>query len=268
MQNLKTTIIQSDIVWEDIDQNLDHYENKLNQIVDTPDLIVLPEMFNTGFTMNIEKCAELENGKTISWLQKKASEKNCVIAGSLLVNEAGKYYNRLFWVSPDGNYETYDKRHLFRMGLEHHTMSQGLYKKVVQLNDWKINLQICYDLRFPAWSKNNYDNDQYDYDVLLYIANWPKVRSFAYKSLLLARAIENQSFVIWVNRVGNDGNGVYHSGDSMVIDPTGKVLAKASPGAEEILSLEFSRLHLNDLRDKFKVGLDWDKFHIDTSEIK
>ena len=264
MQNLKIVIIQSDLAWEDIDQNLFNFDNKLKQIDDAPDLIVLPEMFNTGFTMNVEKCAEYENGKTVSWLKKKASEKNCVIAGSLLVNETGKFYNRMFWVSPDGSYETYDKRHLFRMGLEHHTMSQGSNKKIVQLHNWKINLQICYDLRFPVWSKNNFHKDHYDYDVLLYIANWPEVRSFAYKSLLIARAIENQSFVIWVNRVGNDGNGVYHSGDSMLIDPYGKILAVANSGAEQVVSLEINRLFLNELRDKFKVGMDWDKFQIDT----
>jgi len=264
MQNLKTAIVQTDIVWEDIDANLFNFDNELKQIDGAPDLIVLPEMFNTGFTMNVEKCAENENGKTVSWLKKKAADKDCIIAGSLLVNEAGKFYNRMFWVSPDGSYESYDKRHLFRMGLEHHTMSQGLSKKIVQLHKWKINLQICYDLRFPVWSKNNFNNDQYDYDCLLYIANWPEVRNHAYKSLLLARAIENQSFVIWVNRVGYDGNQIYHSGDSMVIDPFGKILAEASPGAKEMLSVELNSLQLNEFRNNFKVGLDWDKFHIDT----
>ncbi|MCD4730718.1 MAG: amidohydrolase [Bacteroidales bacterium] len=262
MQNLKTVIVQADIAWEDIDENLFNFDNKLKQIDGAPDLIVLPEMFNTGFTMNVEKCAENENGKTVSWLKKKAEDKNCIITGSLLVNEAGKFYNRMFWVNPDGSYETYDKRHLFRMGLEHHTMSQGSNKKIVQIYNWKINLQVCYDLRFPVWSKNNYSNDQYDYDILLYIANWPEVRNFAYKSLLIARAIENQSFVIWVNRVGYDGNQVYHSGDSMVIDPAGKILAMANPGANEVLSVELNHLQLNEFRKKFKVGLDWDKFDV------
>jgi len=262
MQNLKIVLIQSDISWEDIDQNLDNFENKLNQVNESPDLIVLPEMFNTGFTMNVEKCAESEGGKTISWLKKQTFEKNCVIVGSLLVNEAGKYYNRMFWVNPDGSYECYDKRHLFRMAQEHHTMSQGLNKKIVQLNNWKINLQICYDLRFPVWSKNNFHDEQYDYDVLLYIANWPEVRNFAYKSLLIARAIENQSYVIWVNRVGGDGNQVYHSGDSMIIDPRGNIIAQAKNGVEEILTINLNKLNLSDLREKFKIGLDWDTFKI------
>ncbi len=263
MQNLKLVVIQADIIWEDVDQNLDNFENKLSQIVERPDLIVLPEMFNTGFTMNVEKCAEKENGKTVNWVQQRAQEKNCVITGSLLVNEAGKFYNRMFWVNPDGSYETYDKRHLFRMGFEHHTMSQGLNKKIVKLFDWRINLQICYDLRFPVWSKNNFINDQYDYDVLLYVANWPEVRSFAYKSLLVARAIENQTYVIWVNRVGSDGNKVYHSGDSMVIDPLGNIVSQTKPGVEEFLSIELNLKNLYSLREKFKVGLDWDRFRID-----
>ena len=262
MQNLKIAIIQSDIVWEDIDQNLDNFENKLSQIVDAPDLIILPEMFNTGFTMNVEKCAEAVNGRTVGWLKKKASEKNCIITGSLLIKIDCKFYNQMFWVNPDGSYETYDKRHLFRMGLEHHTMSPGLNRKIVQLNNWKINLQVCYDLRFPVWSKNNFNNEEYDYDILLYIANWPEIRSFTYKSLLVARAIENQSFVIWVNRVGKDGNGIFHSGDSMVIDPLGNILEKTRAGIEEVFSIVLSRANLIDLREKFKVGLDWDEFHI------
>jgi len=264
MQNLKIVAIQADNTWEDVDRNLSDFGNKLKQINGEHDLIVLPEMFNTGFTMNVGKCAEDENGKTVNWLKKRAAEKNCVIAGSLLVSEAGRYYNRMFWVNPDGSYETYDKRHLFRMGLEHHTMSYGVNKKIVELHGWKINLQICYDLRFPVWCKNNFNNDQYDYDVLLYIANWPEVRSHAYKSLLPARAIENQSFVVWVNRVGYDGHQVYHSGESMVIDPLGKILAAAAPGAEEVLPAELDRLQLNEFRNEFKVGLDWDKFHIKT----
>ena len=262
MQNLKTVLIQADIAWEDIDQNLNYFENRFKQINESPDFIVLPEMFNTGFTMNVEKCAESEGGRTISWLKKHAFEKNCVIVGSLLVNETGKFYNRMFWVNPDGSFEFYDKRHLFRMAKEHHTMSQGLNKKIVQFQDWKINLQICYDLRFPVWSKNNFYKGQYDYDVLLYIANWPEIRSFAYKSLLIARAIENQSYVIWVNRVGNDGNQVCHSGDSMVIDPLGNIIAQAKNGVEEILTANLNKSNLINLREKFKIGLDWDTFSI------
>ncbi len=262
MQNLKIVIVQADIAWEDIDQNLKNFDVKLNQIVDTPELIILPEMFNTGFTMNVAKCAEDVNGKTINWLKKKAEEKKCQITGSLLFKDGVKIYNRMFWMSPDGSYETYDKRHLFRMASEHHTISQGLIRKIVLINNWKINLQVCYDLRFPVWSKNNYKNDQYDYDVLLYIANWPELRSYAYKSLLIARAIENQSFVVWVNRVGYDGNGIYHSGDSMVIDPTGNAVAATKTSTEEILYVELNRVTINNLRERFKVGLDWDKFHI------
>ncbi len=220
-------------------------------------------MFSTGFTMNVQKCAESITGETLQWLRKKAKSLNCVIAGSLLIKENNKYYNRLIWMQPDGSFETYNKRHLFRMSNEHKTMSQGNKRKIVELNGWKINLQICYDLRFPVWSRNSYKNGQYDYDALLYVANWPEVRNQAYKSLLPARAIDNQAYVAWVNRVGNDGNNISHSGDSMLVEPSGKIRIHTIPGSEEIINFSLSAELLQNMRSKFKVGLDWDKFSID-----
>ena len=263
MNDLKVSLIQSDIAWENPDKNLENFGKKLEQITDTPDLIVLPEMFSTGFTMNVDKCAEEENGKVVSWLKEQAQRKNCVIAGSVLFEEDGQYFNRMFWIKPDGTYEIYDKRHLFRMGNEHKTMSQGTDRKIVELNGWKINLQICYDLRFPVWSKNNYKDGVYEYDVLLYISNWPEVRSHAYKSLIKARAIENQCYVIWVNRVGKAGNNVFHSGDTMIADPYGEIISLAEAGKEQTITGILSKQKLEDFRKKFTVGMDWDGFTIE-----
>jgi len=262
MQDLNITLIQANLVWESPKNNLENFDYKLNQIKNNPDLIVLPEMYNTGFTMNVDKCAESINGESVKWLQQKAKDLNCIIVGSLLIKENGKYFNRLIWMRPDSTHEFYDKRHLFRMSNEHKTMSQGNERKIVELKGWKINLQICYDLRFPVWSRNTIENNKYEYDALLYVSNWPEVRSEAYKSLLLARAIENQAYVIWVNRVGGDGNNIAHSGDTMIIDPKGKIVKQAKPHIEEILDTRISSEMLNKFRDKFKIGIDWDKFSI------
>jgi len=262
MQDLNISTIQTNLEWENPYQNLENLEKRLNKISNNQDVIILPEMFNTGFTMNVEKCAERKDGQAVTWLKEQAQRKNSIICGSILIEDEGKFYNRMFWMHPDGNYETYNKRHLFRMADEHLTMSQGNTKNIVELKGWKINLQICYDLRFPVWSKNNYSDGNYEYDMLIYIANWPKVRNYAYKSLLLARAIENQSYVIWVNRIGEDGNGVLYSGDSMVVDPYGKILAQAEESAEEIIESTISYEKLLNYREKFNVGLDWDMFDI------
>lgn len=263
MTDLKVTLVQSDIIWENRDENLEKFSSKLNRINEKPDLIILPEMFATGFSMNVKKCAEKEDGVIAGWLKEKAEKMGCVITGSVLIEDKGKYYNRMFWMKPDGSYETYDKRHLFRMGKEHLTMSQGIARKIVELNGWKINLQICYDLRFPVWSKNRYNNGEYEYDVLLYVANWPEVRKAAYLSLIPARAIENQCYVIWVNRTGYDGNNIFHSGDSLIADPYGKIITQAEPGTEQFVKTTLSKQKLVDFRKKFTVGMDWDRFDID-----
>ena len=262
MADLKTTLVQSNLIWEDIEANLKNFDRKIANIANSPDLIVLPEMFATGFTINVGKCAEKEDGQIVSWLREKAKQKNCVIAGSVLIEDEERYFNRMFWARPDGTYETYDKRHLFRMGNEHMTMSAGNERKIVDLNGWKINLQICYDLRFPVWSKNNFKDGEYEYDALLYIANWPEVRSQAYKSLLVARAIENQCYVIWENRVGKDGNNIFHSGDSMIVDPYGEIIYRAEAGKEQNISGILSKQKLEDFRKKFRLGMDWDEFAI------
>ncbi len=262
MQDLKVVLVQSDIVWENIPANLSAFSQKLGMIHHQPDLIVLPEMFSTGFTMNVEKCSETTSGSALAWMKETAQEMKCIIAGSLLIADEGKYFNRMFWVRPDGSFLFYNKRHLFSMANEQHKISQGKSKTIATLNGWNFSLQICYDLRFPVWSRNNFTNGTFDYDVLVYVANWPEVRSHAYKSLLLARVIENQCYVIWVNRVGYDNNRVLHSGDSMVIDPAGNIIARAAPGKEEMLSLTLSGTSLIDFREKFRFSSDWDRFSI------
>lgn len=262
MHDLKITLIQANLVWESPKINLANFDDKLNQVRNNPDLIVLPEMFNTGFTMSVDKCAERMNGESVKWLQKKAKDLNCVIAGSLLIEENSKYFNRLIWMRPDGFYETYNKRHLFRMVNEQKIITPGYDRKIVEIKGWKINLQICYDLRFPVWSRNNFENNKHEYDAMLYVSNWPEVRSEAYKTLLKARAIENQAYVIWVNRVGKDGKEIAHSGDTMLVDPIGKISKQAKPGTEESMNTKLSLDVLSKYRDKFKFGLDWDNFSI------
>ena len=230
MDNLKITVFQGYLFWENIDRNLQNISLKLSGIREKTNLIILPEMFNTGFTMNVDPLAEPMNGKTMKWMHKTASQFDCVVTGSIIIKEietkptsnpAGeKYFNRLIWMRPDGSYEYYDKRHLFALGKEHETFTAGNKKLIVELNGWKICPVICYDLRFPVWLRNVND----EYDLLIIVANWPERRALHWRSLIPARAIENQAYVIGVNRVGHDGNEVYHSGDSTCIDPNGGVV--------------------------------------------
>jgi len=257
MRYLKVTIIQTELHWENIDENLEMFGQKLSQIEDETDLIVLPEMFNTGFTMSSEKLAEEMGGKTMQWMKNTAKDKSCVVVGSLIIGENGHCYNRLVWMRGDGSYKTYDKRHLFRMMDEHKYFSGGGERIVVELNGWKICPLVCYDLRFPVWSRN-----RNEYDCLIYIANWPGARRSAWSTLLLARAIENQVYVIGVNRIGNDGNNIAFSGGSAVIDPKGQVISKTQPNQENIETVSLSYEELEDFRKKFPVGLDGDEFEV------
>ena len=257
MQDLKVTIIQTALYWESIDENLEMFGQKTSQIEDETDLIVLPEMFNTAFTMSSEKLAEEMDGKTMQWMKNAAKAKNCVVVGSLIINENGNYYNRLIWMRTDGSYETYDKRHLFRMMDEHKYFSGGDRRIVVELNGWRICPLVCYDLRFPVWCRN-----KGDYDCLIYIANWPEARRNAWNTLLLARAIENQVYVIGVNRIGKDGNEIAFSGDSVVIDPKGQIISQTQSYQENIETVSLSYEELEDFRKKFPVDLDGDEFVI------
>ena len=260
MKDLKITLIQTSLHWENIDTNLGMFEQKISTIQEATDLIVLPEMFSTGFTMNATSNAENMNGKAVQWMRKTAKKRNCSIVGSLIIKEDKHFYNRLVWMLPDGQYTTYNKRHLFRMAKEQQTYTAGDEKIIVELNGWKICPLICYDLRFPVWSRNQ---SSMQFDILLYVANWPERRSYPWKQLLIARAIENQCYVVGVNRIGNDGNCVYHSGDSMTLNPKGEIIGKIKPHEESIETVSLSFSTLEEYRKLFPVALDGDKFSIE-----
>ncbi|MCD4736482.1 MAG: nitrilase family protein [Bacteroidales bacterium] len=262
MQDLKIVLVQTDIVWEDPEKNIIKLNGLLAQIPGDTDIIILPEMFQTGFTMNVEDASETTDGPSILWMKEKADELNTIITGSILTQVNGLYFNRMYWIGPEKPVVTYDKRHLFRMGMEHHVMSAGENTTITKYQDWKFNLQICYDLRFPVWSKNTFNDGNYKYDTLIYVANWPETRRDAYLSLLKARAIENQCYVIWVNRVGEDGSGIVYSGDSMVIDPGGKIIGQAKRAEEEMVFVGLSYSALVECRGNFRVGEDWDAFEV------
>jgi predicted amidohydrolase len=262
MENIVVTLIQPDLAWQDKAANLRKFENYFMPLKGKQDLIVLPEMFNTGFVMEPGKIAERMEGDTMEWLAGQAEALNTVITGSLVIEDQGKFYNRLIWMKPDGNYSFYDKRHLFRFGNEHLEFSGGRNKLIVELKGWKICPLICYDLRFPVWSKNRLLEGKYEYDLLVYIANWPGRRSYAYRQLLIARAIENQSYVIGVNRVGVDGKNTLHQGDSAVLDFRGKHLIEIPPDVEDVETVMLDYSALTEFRESFKVGLDWDEFSI------
>lgn len=263
---MQVTLIQTSLSWEDREKNLAHFNNLLNSVQEKTDLIVLPEMFTTGFTMNPSKLSEPASGPTLAWLQQKAQEKNAVITGSLAVEEKGNYFNRLFWVQPNGTFSSYNKRHLFRMAGEDKHYSAGENKIIQAIGEFKICPLVCYDLRFPVWSRNTFtkNNGSYTaaYDVLIYVANWPEVRSYPWKQLLIARAIENQCFVIGVNRIGADGNNIAHSGDSMVINPRGEIISKTKANEESIETVTLDYNYLSEFRKVFPVGLDADDFKL------
>ncbi|MFA6923586.1 MAG: amidohydrolase [Bacteroidales bacterium] len=264
MQDINITIIQSDIVWENIDKNLALFSEKISSINKPTDIIILPEMFTTGFSMNTEKLAEDTNGKTIQWMSETAKNKNCVITGSLILKENDFFYNSLIWMTPEGKFERYDKKHLFRLAEENEHFKAGTKKIIISYKGWKFCPLICYDLRFPVWSRNKFLRSScvYEYDCLIYVANWPKSRINAWKSLLVARAIENQSYVIGVNRVGTDGKKAVYSGDSTVVDDTGTVLNKTKSNVEliETITLSYEKLQKN--RESLPFGNDSDEFKI------
>jgi omega-amidase len=261
MNDLRITIVQTALHWENIDRNLSMLDEKLATVKDT-DLIVLPEMFSTGFTMNTEGVAEEMSGKAVRWMAAKAKEKQCVITGSLVIRENGNCYNRLVWMRPDGTHEHYDKRHLFRMASEHEYFSGGKKRIVVTLNGWKICPLVCYDLRFPVWSRNKFKNGTWEYDCLIYVANWPERRSYPWKTLLLARAIENQCYVAGVNRVGKDGKDIEYSGDSVVINYKGEVISRTNPNEDITETVTLSWKELEEFRKAFPVGMDADGFEV------
>jgi omega-amidase len=271
MEDLKVTIIQANLQWENKHSNMQLFSQRIGSISEKTDLIVLPEMFTTGFSMKPQEFAEAMDGPTVEWMQEQAQLKNCVVTGSFICEENGNYFNRLLWVNADGSFQTYDKRHLFRMANEDGHYTAGQKKVIVELKGWKICPLVCYDLRFPVWSRNTLLNQvttdtiesiQYEYDVLIYVANWPEVRSYPWKTLLLARAIENQCYVVGLNRVGDDGNAIYHSGDSAVINAKGVIISQTKPHEESVETVALNYTELATFRKNFPAMLDADKFEI------
>jgi predicted amidohydrolase len=259
MSSLTITIIQSDLHWENKAANLAMFSEKINGIKEKAEIIILPEMFSTGFNMRSKELAETMDGETIAWMKKMAAEKKAIITGSIIAEETGKYFNRLIWMLPNGEFGHYDKRHLFAFAEEDKFYSPGDKRLVASVKGWKINLLICYDLRFPVWARQA---GEAEYDLLIYVANWPERRIHAWKTLLQARAIENQCYVAGVNRVGDDGNNIHYSGDSMIIDPLGEVLYQRSQ-REHIFTFTLQKERLEEVRNKFPFLKDADNFFIE-----
>ena len=254
---MRTTLIQSNLIWEKKKENIESFNKQIEDIKEETDLIILPEMFTTGFSMQPEKWAEETNGKSLKQMQAWATSKNSAIYGSFIVEENKSYYNRAYFVFPDGSFEYYDKRHLFRMAKEEMHYSSGERRVIVEYKGWKILLQICYDLRFPVWSRNNLN-----YDLAIYVANWPERRSMPWQILLKSRAIENLSYIVGVNRIGKDGNGIKHSGDSALINYKGEEISHIKANRQMSETIVLDKKALNTFRDKFPAHLDADKFSI------
>ena len=256
--DLRVTLIQRSLVWESPAENRALCGDQLRSLRGQTDVIVLPEMFTTGFSMEPERLAEPTGGPTWDWLKTQAREIDAAICASVMAADGDRYVNRLVFALPDGAVHHYDKRHLFRMGGEHDHYSAGARHLVVAFRGWRIAPLVCYDLRFPVWSRRR---QGYDYDLLLYVANWPSRRAFAWRQLLIARAIENQSFVAGVNRIGEDGLGVHHDGDSAMHDPFGaELLALGSVAGMATVKLD--RQVLDSFREKFPAHLDADRFDL------
>ena len=255
---LNIAYVQPDIKWHDIEGNLRQYDTMLDSISDA-DLIVLPEMFATGFTNQLDGTAQTMDGHLADWMLRKAAAKNAAVAGSQIINDGANYYNRLIVAMPDGHVEWYDKRHLFRMGCENETLAPGKELKIISFRGWRIRLAVCYDLRFPVWLRNTGNN----YDLLICVTNWPTARHESFETLLRARAIENQCYVVGVNRVGTDGLGIDYSGGSSVIDIYGGVMSRLPENTIGIGRATVSLSKLNAFREKFPTILDADGFEID-----
>jgi omega-amidase len=290
MSTLTVTTIQPDLQWEDKSANLRRLEEKIDAIDVHTELVILPEMFSTGFSMRPELLAEPMEGPTVAWMLNLATRKKIILTGSVIIEEEGKYFNRLIWMLPNGQYGYYDKRHRFAYAGENEHYSAGHKRLVASVKGWKVLLLVCYDLRFPVWSRqaaqehaasrptatadpiaattapgdagHPQDTRELEYDLIIYVANWPQRRSLAWKTLLQARAIENQAYVIGVNRVGNDGNNIAHSGDSMIIDPLGEILYHEAD-KEDVFTLTLQKDQLETTRQRFPFWKDADHFNIE-----
>ena len=276
MSTINITTIQTNLAWENKELNLAMFGEKIRNLPSKAEIVVLPEMFSTGFSMNPHQFAETMEGPTIQWMKTLALEKRIILTGSMIASENETYYNRLIWMLPNGQFGYYDKRHLFAFAGEDKHYSAGSKRLIASVKGWRINLQVCYDLRFPVWARQSESsleavnvppgerlNKGAEYDLLIYVANWPERRIHAWKTLLQARAIENQCYVAGVNRVGNDGNNIYHSGDSMIVDPLGEILYTKSHD-EDIQTTILDKTKLDEIRARLPFLNDADDFLIQT----
>ena len=268
MSTLSITIIQTNLHWEDKGANMQMLEQKINNIKEKTEVVVLPEMFSTGFSMKPEQLAETMYGETVQWMKRIANEKKIILTGSIIIKENNNFHNRLIWMQPNGQYGVYDKRHCFAYAGEDEHYTAGTKRLIASVKGWKINLLVCYDLRFPVWARQSPFSTggegsgvRAEFDMLIYVANWPEKRSHAWKTLLQARAIENQCYVIGVNRVGDDGNNIHYSGESMIVDPTGEILY-TEKDIEDIFTITLDKNHLQSIREKFPFLRDADEFQI------
>ncbi len=257
MENLNIALLQVDLIWENIEKNLKQFEEKIKSVDTDVDLFILPEMFSTGFSMNAENLAESPEGPTLKWMQQIARENNSAITGSIIIKERGEFFNRLYFVFPDTTYKKYDKHHTFTLAKENEIYTAGKVRLQVEYKGWKICPLVCYDLRFPVWARNTTD-----YDLLIYVANWPKPRILAWDTLLQARAIENMAYCVGVNRTGLDGNDHEYTGHSAVYDSLGKPLLDLEEAAfTKVVTLD--KKQLLDTRKKFKFLNDRDTFTLE-----
>jgi predicted amidohydrolase len=276
MSTLTITTIQANLAWEDKLSNLKHFESRISTIGQNTELVILPEMFSTGFSMQSALLAETMEGETVQWMKNTAAKYKVILTGSLIIRENNEYFNRLVWMLPNGQMGYYDKRHLFCLSGEHEHFTRGNKRLIASVKGWKINLQVCYDLRFPVWSRNRLvDGNSIagagneapvtkqipEYDLLIYVANWPEKRVHAWRTLLQARAIENQCFVIGVNRVGEDGNGLIYNGNSMVLDPMGEILYQGE-NREDTSTITLTKQVLEEVRAKLPFWQDGDDFNL------
>lgn len=260
MNALTITLIQTNLYWENKEANLAMLEKKIMAIAEKTEIIILPEMFGTGFSMKPELLAETMDGNTVIWMRQIATAKRVILTGSLIIEEQGNFYNRLVWMLPNGEYGYYDKRHLFAYANEDQHYTPGNKRLIASVKGWKINLLICYDLRFPVWARQQ-SQEAPEYDLLVYVANWPERRIHAWKTLLQARAIENQCYVAGVNRVGSDGNDIFYPGESMVVNATGEVQYHKT-NDEDIFTITLQKDSLDEVRTRFPFWKDADAFTI------
>ncbi len=257
-EKLNIAFIQANLKWEDPEANRELFSGQIDKISNSVDLIILPEMFTTGFSMKAERLAEPTEAKTFHWMRNKARMKNSAITGSVIIGENGNYYNRLFFVFPDGSYKLYDKRHTFTLAKEDETYTAGKERLIVEFKGWKICPLICYDLRFPVWARNTEN-----YDLLIYVANWPKKRVNAWDALLKARAIENMSYCVGLNRTGEDGDGYVYNGHSAAYDELGQEITELNREDEFISEISLDKESLYKTRSKLKFLQDRDRFSLD-----